>query len=96
MSFFGLTINGMAKKFNGHFLPYLLAINPNNGILSTKVKLLSAGIHDACSDDIAPVSSSDVVFDRRAGTAADAQPVMMPVNSLICHTSINTSAFLFL
>lgn len=80
----GLTINGMAKKFKGHFLPYLLAMKPNIGMLSTKVKLLRAGIQLACSDEIGPVSNIDVSFDRSARTAADAQPVIMPLH-FICH-----------
>lgn len=76
----GLTINGIARKFNGHFLPNLFAINPKIGMLSTKVKLLSAGIQDDSSVVIGPVSNSDVSFDWSAGIAADAQPVIMPMS----------------
>lgn len=74
-----LTNNGIDKKLRGHFRPSRLAINPKIGMLSTKVRLFRAGIHDASSFVIGPVSSV-VAFDRSIGSAADAQPVIMPMN----------------
>lgn len=73
------TINGSAKKFRGHLRPNLFAMSPNSGIFITKVKLFRAGIQDACDCVIGP-DSNVVVFDLSAGSAADAQPVIIPVD----------------